>query len=156
MPDPKKKLTITRLAWDSDGTRGVTIFNGKTYQTLELRPDHNEADLSCILGGTYNCNLRLSHHFERNLFHVDGVQNRTEVMIHNGNYAGDTTKGKRSDVLGCILVGSGWDVAPSGQKMVTGSKVALAELMEALGTEDFTLEILWANGEPPEMEKEAA
>ena len=60
-------------------------------------------------------------------YRLQGVPCRDGILIHPGNYAGDTLTGLRSDVAGCVLLGMGID-ATNGQGMVTDSRQAVATL----------------------------
>lgn len=68
------------------------------------------------------------------------MPNRSGILIHAGNYGGDIIKGYRSDIQGCILLGSARGHL-NGQPVVTSSKVALKEFMDALDRKPFELEI---------------
>lgn len=114
-----KKLTLTRFEDDGVQTRGALIIEGtaKVYTTLELAWKNNAKRISCIPTGTYEIEPRWSskygHHYK-----VNNVKERSAILIHRGNYFGDTA--------GCILVGIDWkhldedkraDVAHSSQAM---------------------------------------
>jgi hypothetical protein len=61
-------------------------------------------------------------------------------LIHSGNHAGDVSKGLRSDVLGCILLGLGLGEL-LGQKAVVSSRLAMDRLRSVVGKESFELVI---------------
>lgn len=74
----------------------IVLPSGQVIYTLE-RPWHdNEPDISCIPTGTYLC---VGHDSPRHpqTWQLINVPNRTEVLIHTGNFEKDT--------LGCILIG---------------------------------------------------
>lgn len=76
---------------------------------------------------------------------MTGVPGRSAILIHSGNFAGDKSKGFKSDVDGCILPGFGVGIV-SGQKGVTRSRLALDKLRAFIGKNDFQLTITDATG----------
>lgn len=103
--------TIIRGPSTDDGVFGnMTVhrsFDGanRGWVTGELpwRDNHNR--LSCIPLGTYFAKLLWSEHFQRDLYHLQDVPGRDAVEVHNANFCGDVTLGKKSQVLGCIAIG---------------------------------------------------
>ncbi|MDL2267161.1 DUF5675 family protein [Desulfovibrio sp. OttesenSCG-928-G15] len=138
------RFTITRKSTFDQGTFGILSGEGLTLQTAELPWRDNANKKSCIPPGTYKCVPHNSAKFP-NTYRLESVPNREGVLIHSGNYAGDTDKGLRSDVSGCILVGSKVGTL-SGQKVVTDSRVALNKLRNKVGKNEFTLTIIDATG----------
>lgn len=45
-----------------------------------------------------------SHHFGET-FEITDVPERDHILLHSGNFAGDRSKGKRTDSNGCVLTG---------------------------------------------------
>jgi hypothetical protein len=76
------------------------------------------------------------------VYEILSVPGRTNVLIHTGNWAGDTTAGFRSDVLGCVVLGLYAGVL-RGQKAVFVSRPAVTALAEAMASKPFTLDIVW-------------
>ena len=74
------------------------------------------------------------------MYEVKDVPGRTAILIHAGNFAGDTTRGLRSDVQGCILLGMGRGEI-EGQPAVTLSRAALNKLRAVVGRQSFDLVI---------------
>lgn len=74
------------------------------------------------------------------VYEVTGVKDRGDILIHAGNYAGDESKGFKSDSHGCILLGDGY-MEMGGQKMILNSKNTLAKFMSFMNGEDFILNI---------------
>lgn len=113
------------------GTFGVlTLPSGWRCQTLELPWRNNVRRMSCIPAGVYRAIDHVSPRFGRTYWLQD-VPGRSEILIHAGNLAGDTTKGYRSDVAGCILVGATRGHL-QGQPAVLSSKLALNALLKNL------------------------
>lgn len=136
---------IKRIRTGDDGTFGTLLIKEGnrelTLCTAELPWKNNQRNVSCIPIGTYTAKLTTSARFGVDLYEIKPVYGRSGIRIHFGNFAGDTTKGKRSDVEGCILVGMRHGNI-SGQRAVTESRTALAALHKFTGGKDFTLTIL--------------
>lgn len=140
---------LSREITSDDGTFGtLTIINsGRHFScvTAELpfyggdKDKHNERQKDCIPAGEYVCSIVRSQKFG-SVYEVKGVPGRAAILIHAGNYAGNTAKGKRSDVLGCILLGDR-TTDSKGQKIVTNSKITLKEFMDVMNGQDFKLVI---------------
>lgn len=134
------KLILKREPSKAYGTFGViTLPDGKQFDTLELPDKDNQKQISSIPKGTYQCKIVNSPKFGR-VYGVLSVPNRSNILIHAGNYGGDVSKGYRSDIQGCILLGKARSQL-NNQPVVTNSKVALKEFMTALDGKSFDLEI---------------
>jgi hypothetical protein len=68
-----------------------------TCRTLELPWKDNQKYISCIPAGVYKVIKHKSPKF-KNCFWIQDVPDRSEILIHKGNY--------HTDILGCVLVGS--------------------------------------------------
>ena len=142
-------VILTRGQSTVDGIFGNITFCGQTLLTLELPWKNNASDISCIPPApgdpeiSYDVIMAHSDHFNKDLYHIQNVLNRSNCMIHQGNYGGDTSQQRKSDIEGCILLGEGTDVWQNEfgvqQKVITSSSVALANFMNALNNEPFTL-----------------
>ena len=125
------KLSINRGRDTGESIRGELSVNGEYFsETLEpslispVHPGH-----PAISPGVYEVRLTESPHFGFVTPEVFGVQNRSEIRIHPGNFP--------SDSLGCILVGSF-----SKPDQVIESKIVFDQLMNKLKTEtEITLEV---------------
>jgi hypothetical protein len=127
-------LTLTRDASNDEGTYGKITKNGeKVCYTIELPDNNNKQNVSSIPTGTYTC-TPFDHPKLGKCYRVNNVPGRDGILIHKGNWAGDTRKGYRSDVLGCILVGNkqGSMNLPGkkSQKAVEDSAGALNSLLD--------------------------
>lgn len=130
------KLTLTREQSKDYGMFGtITLPDGKTFYTLELPDKDNKRQVSCIHKGIYQCKIVNSPKFGR-VYGVLDVPGRACVLIQAGNYGGDIEKGYRTDIQGCILLGKAKGNL-NNQPVVTSSKVALKEFMNALNNEPF-------------------
>ena len=122
-----RQLTLTRFETSDHGTFGLLQGEGIELLTLELPWRDNKNTYSCIPAGEYVCAPYSSPKF-KNVYEVKAVPGRKYVLIHSGNVAGDTVKGLRSDVEGCILVGLERGVLHS-QKAVLRSREAMNLLL---------------------------
>lgn len=132
-------VNLFRLKRSDQGTEGMLVAGEFNCRTLELPWRENKKQISCIPAGEYDVEIRLSNKYGR-VYWVRHVPNRTYILIHSGNYAGDTTKGFKSHVMGCILLGkkSGY---LGGQVAVLNSRVAVRQFVEELNYEPFKLSI---------------
>lgn len=133
-------LTLVRFASSDEGVRGVlTLPSMQTFCTLELPWRDNKRTSSCIPEGSYPCIWSESPRFGF-CYHVTQVKNRSDILIHNGNYAGDEAKGYKTDSSGCILVGKSHGII-LGQRAVLASLVSRALFEAVMSTKPFILEI---------------
>lgn len=118
--------------WVSDS--GFSCFTG------ELPWRFNLPGISCIPALTYVCLWQFSprHGY---CYHVQDVPGRSDVEIHSANLMGDKSKGKKSQLLGCIAPGLIVEVR-EGQLGVWESKEALARLVADLKEQPFQLTIV--------------
>ncbi len=135
---------LVRSKSTDEGTSGtLTVTNGNstiTLKTLELPWKENKSQVSCIPTGTYTCKITNSPKFGK-VYNVQNVKDRSNILIHAGNVAGDTSKGYKSDVLGCILVGLK-DGELDNQTGVLNSRQALATLDAFTGGQPLELTIV--------------
>jgi hypothetical protein len=134
-----ESVNIFRLRRSDQGTEGILVHPRFECKTLELPWRENRKQISCIPAGEYDVEIRLSNKYGR-VYWVRHVPNRTYILIHSGNYAGDKSKGFKTHVMGCILLGkkSGF---LGGQVAVLNSRVAVRQFVEELNYEPFKLRI---------------
>jgi len=133
--------TLTRFESSDSGTFGRLRYNGTVFYTAELPDRDNQSNISCIPVGVYKVIWTFSSRFKRILPELLNVPHRSSIRIHIGNYAGDTSKGYKSDVEGCILLGEGIKSYTNGQQMLTESRIAFERFEKYAGHEDFMLDI---------------
>ncbi len=135
---------IVRNDHSDQGTFGALFVEVKGFQcyTAELPWRENKDDVSCIPAGEYKCVWAKSPHFGL-CYHIQGVKDRDNVLIHGGNFAGDKAKGLRSDVKGCVLLGVSIGKL-SGQQALLESRKALKAFNELMKCEPFMLTIRWS------------
>ena len=142
-----KKVTVFRGPSTDEGTFGTFRLesNGALeWHSLELPDRDNLPRVSSIPAGTYIARLAWSEHFQRQLYHLQNVPGRDAVEIHPANFAGDVSKGFRSDLLGCVTLGTDvgeLQVDGHPQRAVLNSKIAFEEFMTAAAGEDLEISI---------------
>lgn len=136
-----RSAKLIRQPSSDQGTFGVmTIDNGDRYHTGELPWRNNQRGISCIPPGKYIC--KIGHSPKRgDVYYVTNVKGRSNVQIHRGNWCGDKTRGYKSDVLGCILLGTDSGML-EGQRAILHSAIAIEMFMKDMGGADFELEIV--------------
>lgn len=136
-----QRVPLQRIRTGDSGTFGVVAFGGLTFQSGELPERGNDPGLSCIPPGVYMCHVAYSPHFQRDLYHVQDVPGRSDILIHPANYMGDRSKGLKCELLGCIALGSK-TVKLDGQEAVVESRYSVQRFMELMNDADFELEVL--------------
>lgn len=135
-------LYLIRNQTGKYGTFGTLILNGKTFvcHTAELPWKDNLPNVSCIPTGVYKLWPHVSPKFGK-CFLVKDVPNRSHILFHVGNFAGDTSLNLRSDSDGCILTGSA--VADlRGQTALLNSRTAFIRMTNLLGDSEHDLHIV--------------
>ncbi len=157
------KVTITRGKSTPDGTPGRLVTElGFSCDTLELPWLDNQRGISCIISGTYEGWIWQSPTMGRAVIRLEDKHGRRDVLIHNGNFAGDQTidedrdgePDKFTQIHGCTEVGMGYGIInrPDGkgsQWGVLSSKPTLAKLVAHLGPGKHQFTYLWAEGCEP-------
>lgn len=140
-----KKARIIRGPSTDEGTFGLFSFGINNLKSLELPWRDNLPKVSCIPPGTYECRLVLSPKFGR-VYEVKNVPNRSHVLIHSANLAGDEKLGYTTQLQGCIAPHekSGFMRNNKGVMQKAGiiSRPALTRLMVWAANENFQLEII--------------
>lgn len=141
-----KTAILNRFNSTEQGTFGLLLLEGKYWHSLELPDRDNQPNISCIPNGEYIVQTRYSPSFKKRLYHVKHVPNRSFILIHGANFAGDKSKGWQSHLQGCITLGKkrGTTINKFGkkQKCVFQSQIAINEFMAYLDNQDFTLHII--------------
>jgi len=134
-----KQVNIYRMRRSDQGTEGLLVANNFTCRTLELPWKGNQQNISCIPSGEYEVQIRISNKYGR-IYWVRNVENRTYILLHSGNYGGDKSKGFKTHIMGCILLGkrSGF---LGGQVAVLNSRVAVRQFMNYMEYDKFKLKI---------------
>ncbi len=134
-----RRVEIFRLRRSNQGTEGLLVTEDYMCRTLELPWRDNQKQISCIPPDIYNVEIRLSNKYGR-IYWVTKVPKRTYILIHSGNYAGDKSKGFKTHVQGCRLLGLKRGYL-GGQTAVLNSRIAVRRFMEHMEYEPFRLRI---------------
>ena len=135
----ERDVRLCRLTRSDQGTEGLLLAGDFNCKTLELPWRDNQRQVSCIPPGEYDVEMRLSNKYGR-IYWVREVPNRTYILIHSGNYAGDTTKGFKSHVMGCILLGKERGYL-AGQRAVLNSRITVRAFMRDMEYQKFKLHV---------------
>lgn len=136
-----KKIWLIRNVTSDQGTEGFIITTeGFNCKTLELPWRNNKKSISCIPAGEYTVVLRESPKYGR-IYWVTNVQDRSWILIHSGNYAGDINKGFKTHVQGCILLGQNFGFLEN-QRAILNSRITLTKFMNFMNYENFKLHII--------------
>ncbi len=136
-----RRLLLLRARSTDQGTPGVLVREdgSRLAWTMELPWRQNRPRVSSIPPGEYVCRVRRSPHFGP-VYEVTGVPLRTLILIHTGNWGGDVSKGFRSHVLGCIVLGLQHG-RREGQLAVFVSRPAVTLLEREMARQPFVLEV---------------
>jgi len=132
-------VNLCRLKRSDQGTRGILFADSFSCQTLELPWRENQRSISCIPSGEYQVKIRISPKYGQ-VYHIKEVPNRSYILLHSGNWAGDKHKGYRTNVAGCILLGARRGLL-LGQWAVLNSRITVRRFMTHMGMENFILKI---------------
>lgn len=108
------------------------MVEGRTdlfLRSLELPWRDNARNISCIPAGTYRCTWHKSPRFGWTYW-VRNVPDRSGILFHAGNWAGDTSHGYRTHSWGCILLGRRRGML-KGQQAVLASRLAVRDFYDA-------------------------
>jgi len=130
---------LTRVTRSDQGTEGQLMTKGFSCFTLELPWRDNEKGISCIPPGEYQAIATKSNRYGL-IYWLPKVEDRSGILIHWGNYAGDSTKGLKTHSMGCILLGKQFGFL-GGQRAVLNSRVAVSQFMSAMDYNPFILKV---------------
>ena len=137
------RARLIRTHTGPEGTFGKLFAGPNTLHTAEPPWKNNERNVSCIPEGVYEVRPHLSPRFGPCLVVMD-VGDRSHILFHAGNFAGDPDLSYKTHTQGCILVGRRAGVwAPTGkkrQRAVWSSRPALRTLLR-WADKPFDLEI---------------
>lgn len=133
-------LLLQRFETSAQGTFGRLAVNNTTFVTGELPWRGNTPFTSCIPNGIYIVKWTFSRRFTGHTFELMHVKDREGIRIHAANLVGDRAQGFRSQVDGCIAIGTILgDIR--GQRAVLQSRDAVTKFETMMGKEGFILEI---------------
>lgn len=138
------KVFLTRSASSDQGTFGILVFGSLRCFTTELPWRNNLQQKSCIPTGEYVCALVKSPRFG-NVYGVQNVPGRSNVLIHPANLGGNTDEGWSTELHGCIApsLKQGAMLTPNGKMQKAGliSRPAVRALMDWAQDKPFILVI---------------
>ena len=135
-----KDVYLFRTITSDQGTEGILATDGFFCKTLELPWRNNQKGISCIPSGEYIVALRQSPKYGR-IYWVTNVPDRSWILIHSGNVAGDVNKGFRTHVQGCILLGKEHGFLYD-QRAVLNSRITVTKFMNIMNYKKFKLHIV--------------
>jgi hypothetical protein len=137
-----KDVFLIRTKTSDQGTEGfLTELESEFFcKTLECPWRNNKKSISCIPAGEYIVAIRQSPKYGR-IYWVTNVPNRSWILIHSGNFAGDKSKGYRTHVQGCILLGQKHGFL-YGQRAVLNSRITVTKFMNIMDYKKFKLHIV--------------
>ena len=139
-------LTLYRSGSTEQGTMGWLWGDGvPVCFVMELPWRDNQSNVSCIPAGRYQVSYlpRSASGKYRDVYHVQDVPNRSGILIHPGNFAGDRQMGYQTDSWGCLLPATRFGVL-GGQRAGLASRAALRKLHRLTHRKDFNLTIVEA------------
>lgn len=115
-------------------TFGILVAGVEVFHTLERPWLSNRSNVSCIPAGEYACKYlpKSTSGKYRKVWWLQDVEDRSGILIHNGNLV-DHTKG-------CILVGERKGIL-GGKAAVLASRTAMRKLLDVIGEQGFSLKI---------------
>lgn len=134
-------VALTRTQSGVEGTFGVLRAGEFVCVTAEPPWRDNARRRSCIPPGVYRCEFKPSAKFLKAYELID-VPDRSNVLIHVGNVAGDVEVGLDSDSQGCILLGYRFGrLLRNGhmQRAVLVSRPAVRDFVGVMGQAPFDL-----------------
>jgi hypothetical protein len=136
-----KTAVIVRNPDNDQGTLGSVYINFKRFCfSIELPDRNNISKYSRIPAGTYKCVWHKSPKFGW-CYLLLGVPGRSFILIHPANWAGDSKKGFRCNLHGCIGLGMRRGRL-SGQQAVLASRLAVNKFNCVMGKQPFMLTIV--------------
>lgn len=132
-------VELFRLQRSDQGTLGKIFYGEFQCYTLELPWRDNKRSISCIPAGSYDVKVRLSPKYGKSYW-VSDVPERSFILIHSGNWAGDVKKKFKTHVNGCILLGQKRGLL-GGQLAVLNSRITVKRFQNKLQLQPFTLNI---------------
>ena len=132
---------IYREKESDQGTEGFLSIPGIGFScfTLELPWRENRTNMSRVPNGTYKAKIVQSRRFGR-VYLVLEVPNRSAILTHAGNFAGDSTKGYKTHSHGCILLGKARGKI-GGQVAVLSSRLAMYDFIKRTKGKELKVEI---------------
>ncbi|MCP3923012.1 MAG: hypothetical protein GY714_10540 [Desulfobacterales bacterium] len=133
---------LIRFKTSDQGTFGKMYIPKVGFEcfTAELPFRDNKKCFSCIPEGNYKV---VYYESKRRgpCYQVTKVPNRTSILFHSGNFAGDVDKNFLTHSKGCVLPGK-YMGSLSKQSAVLCSRYTMSDLVKALNKRSFKLKII--------------
>jgi hypothetical protein len=136
-----KTIIVYRFWQDTNQTLGnCTILNDDLrplFSSLSLERGwrDNERNVSCVPLGEYKLKLEYSNKFQRDLWELKGVPNRSECKFHSANYW--------YQLNGCIALGrDSIDINRDGYSDITSSTSTMNAFHKAMGSDTEAILII--------------
>lgn len=130
-------VTLIRDRTSDQGTEGRLIHPLFSCFTIEPPWRDNKATISCIPAGEYQVELRKSPKYGITYW-IKNVPNRSFILQHPGNVAGDKSKGYKTNSWGCQLFGK-YRGELWGQRAVLSSRPTIKEFLVLMKGEPYML-----------------
>lgn len=135
-----KQVYLFRTVTSDQGTEGIVATDGFFSKSFELPWRNNRRSISCIPSGIYTVQIRQSPKYG-SVYWVTNVPGRTWILIHSGNYAGDKSKGFKTHVNGCILLGKKHGFL-GDQRAILSSRITVRKFRYTMQDKTFQLHII--------------
>lgn len=137
---------LIRERESDQGTEGrIVLRDGSQFFTLELPDRDNAANISRIPAGEYIVKPRESRRFGLT-YHVQNVPDRSYILFHWANFAGDREKGWQSHLRGCVALGMRRGAFQNkygkAQRAVLASRAACGAFMDRMAGRPFRLHVI--------------
>ena len=121
----------------SDVILGTLTIANKTFHILERPWKDNLCNESCIPAGEYEAIFlpQSTSGKHQNIYQLQSVPNRSDILIHTGNVVEHSR--------GCLIIGLSRGLVDA-KPAVLDSRIALADLVEVAGKNNFLLTIIGA------------
>ena len=152
------RLMIERGPSTDAGTFGIASLGSLIWHSLELPWRDNAHNVSCIPVGTYTAKwidaATVGRPHLGMVYELQDVPDRTGILLHRANWAGDVSKGYYSDLEGCQSIGEAQgELVPPGksdmQPAIERSGPAFDALFALTGGADIEVRVLWSPGNDP-------
>lgn len=134
------RVVLERLETGDHGTFGRIVTPCLTLFTGELPWRDNAPNISSIPTGIYKVSMTYSPRFKRLMYLLWNVKGRSGVRIHPANFVGDSKKGLKCQLNGCVALGEKLGTM-DGQKAILVSRPAVDRFERELGGQPFELEV---------------
>lgn len=134
-----KDVYLFRVQGSGQGTLGLWLTTGFQARTIELPWKDNRPNVSCIPAGQFRAVYRWSQKFKHHYW-IQEVLDRSWVLTHSGNFAGDTDLGYKTHSHGCVIMGK-YHGKYLGQDAVLLSRPTLRAFISFMNREPFNLKI---------------